>query len=411
MESTMNILILLSFIFEVSILTYFEKKIWNTIYTPLNFLMLPYTLVLLVTLCVSGNMGFVDFYYPSILLWSVGLIIFFLPSLVLGMIFNKEYRKPLYILEDFEIRRPFLILMQIIALLFIMRFIMVFRSSEFIVGSDEFGEELCKDGFWGHLRVFTTALLILLIYKIDRAHKSYFIYITIFILIGLLYQVKGWIIIPCVAGVSLRLLSGKMKLKVSLILKILLAGFLLFQVSYILTFAVAGDSEVGWEIVEYIAGHFFHYFTSGTFGLSMDMQNDFMDRRGIEVIFTPLYNIFSQFTGDELISPINPVYYNPGLDLTNVRTFFGTLYINTTLVQAFIYTLVLSTFVYLIKILSILSHEVIIYAIYLFFCSLLAMGWFEFYFFHLDVIEVPIFLGVIYLIRKCRFNLYDICLK
>mgnify|MGYP003330486641 CR=1 FL=1 len=81
MGDILDSLILLTFLLEVAVLLYIELKAWKTLYTPLIFLMLPYTVILLISIAISGNWGFVDFYYPSILFWSVGLFLFSIPSL------------------------------------------------------------------------------------------------------------------------------------------------------------------------------------------------------------------------------------------------------------------------------------------------------------------------------------------
>lgn len=406
MESIMNILILVSFILEVFVLVYLEKKIWNTLYTPLNFLILPYTLVLLITVGVAGKMGFVNFYYPSILLWSIGMICFFIPSCFLGIIFNKKYGPPISKVEAFNFNIFLIGLIQLIIFLFVIRFVLLFQSSEFIVGSDDFGEQYCGGGFWGHLRILTSPLLILLIYSVNKQHKIYWIYIFCLLFVNMLYQVKGWVIIPCVAGVALRLYTYKLKLKPSLLFKVFLLGFFIFQLSYSLILVVAGDSEMSWEFIEAVSGHFFHYLTSGTFGLSMDMENFFPDRRTIEIVLAPFFNIYNVFSGNEMVSFLNPLFYNPGLDLTNVRTFFGTLFINTTFFQFILYILVLSCIMYFLRIISVLSHNLIINVIYIFLCSLLSMGWFDFYFISLDIIEVPVFLLILMMLQRLYWK-YD----
>ena len=58
---------------EVLLLAFAERKLWNTWFTPLNCLSVPYAVVLAICLCVDGNMGFVPFYYPSVWVWVVGL--------------------------------------------------------------------------------------------------------------------------------------------------------------------------------------------------------------------------------------------------------------------------------------------------------------------------------------------------
>ena len=76
----MNIFLLLILCMEAVLLFLIEKKLWKTILTPLNFLMLPYMLVLGFTLIVSGRWGIADFYYPSLVPWIAGLPLFAIPG-------------------------------------------------------------------------------------------------------------------------------------------------------------------------------------------------------------------------------------------------------------------------------------------------------------------------------------------
>ena len=73
-----------------------------------------------------------------------------------------------------------------------------------------------------------------------------------------------------------------------------------------------------------------------------------------------------------------------------MRTFFGTLYIYSDAWQFITYTLFLSTFIYAWKVATILRRSVYLDIILFYYCGLLMMGWFEFYFFHLDTIEIPL---------------------
>ena len=93
MGSFGNLLILVTYIVEVSLLIYLEVKTWKTLYTPFSFLVLPYTVVLLISISVAGNFNFVEFYYPSILIWCGGMLLFAIPSLTLGALL-AFYGKP-----------------------------------------------------------------------------------------------------------------------------------------------------------------------------------------------------------------------------------------------------------------------------------------------------------------------------
>ena len=100
MSNFTDVLYLIAILLESALLLYLECKIWKTLYTPFNFLMLPYLIVLLITIFLAGKLGFVEFYYPSIFIWNVGLLIFFLPlcTIMVPMIAlgKKKMRSPTF---------------------------------------------------------------------------------------------------------------------------------------------------------------------------------------------------------------------------------------------------------------------------------------------------------------------------
>lgn len=390
MGCVQDILILLSFLLEVAVLFYLEMKAWKSVYTPLNFLMLPYTIILLITIVISGNWGFVELYYPSIMVWSVGLLIFSIPSYIFAYALQK-HQIP-FESKFYETRIPmFLIGIAVFAILLFVLRLKSMLGGPLVIGSEEFGEEFCGGGFWGHLRHLLMALLVLLIYMVDKKNRWLWLIILPILVIVFLYLVKGWVIIPCIAGIALRLLSGKTKLKLSLLLYLLLGALLIFLGTYIMILAVSRDRELNSEIFSFIFGHFFHYLTSGIYGLAIDALNGFPDAGSFDNLWIPIINIMNVISGeDDLMSPINLYYYNTGLSLTNVRTFFGTIYIYSNHFEFLIYVLLSSTLMYCLKMATIKWRNIYVYAIYFFECGLLAMGWFEFYFFHLTVFEIPV---------------------
>lgn len=384
-----DILILISFLIEVSVLFYLEMKSWKTLYTPLNFLMLPYVIVLFISIAISGNFGFVEFYYPSILLWSVGLLIFAIPSFVLAFLLQRAKLPQESVVSEVEMPQWIVLLSFSVVLLFLWRFKSLYGGA-YVIGSRDFGDALCGDGFWGHLRHLALAILILAIYFLDK-HRRWLWFIIIPLLgVAFLYQVLGWIIVPCLGGIALRLYTGKTKLNLALLLYIVLGGSLVFLVSYVVSLVVVAENDLDNDVFVFIFKHFVHYLTSGTLGLSVDMERGFPDAGNFEVIWSPIVNIINLIVGEEeIISPVNPLYYNTGLNLTNVRTFFGTLYIYTNFIEYVVYILLSSSLMYLLKLATIRWNNVYVYAAYFFECGLLAMGWFEFYYFHLVVFELP----------------------
>lgn len=384
---------------EVCVLLFLEIKTWKTIYTPLTFLILPFMLIVALTIGASGQLGFVNFYYPSLMLWIVGLPIFAIPSFVLG-VFMQRVGYPLNAAVR-ELSMPKLLVWIALALcvLFLYRIYTYTGASQHYIGSDDFGLEFAGQGMWGHLRILTLPLLIAAIYYVGCENRWLWLVIVIFLFVGVLYNVKGWMIIPCVAGLALRLYSGKTKLKLSFVLYLLLGGLGVFMFAYLVLPMIAAEKEeVTTDMLTYVFEHFIHYLTSGTMGLSVDMQLGFPDAGDFETIWAPIINLINAITGkDELVSPINPYYYHTGINITNVRTFFGTLYIYTSGLQFVWYILLSSTMMYFLKLATIKWNNIYMYVIYFFECGLLAMGWFEFYYFHLVVFELPVIVALLWL--------------
>ena len=414
MSNWTEILYLIAILIESALLFYLECKIWKTLYTPLNFLMLPYLIVLLITIMVAGSeLGFVEFYYPSILIWNFGLLIFFLPSLVIGflMAYNRKNVVSQHPNDNIPVTIKFLLI--ILALLFFVRLRSSLGSSvEGEVGSTEFIDEFSGGGLWGHLRILTLPMLMMSIYYVSKKRWWLWPVILIFLSVSILNQVVGWIVIPVFGAIVMRVYAGKTRLTLKLVLFALAGAFLVFFAAYALAILVVQSRGVDDVFLDFIFMHFLHYLTSGVLGFSMDMQSNFPDAGIFETLWAPILNIANVVVGsDEMISPVNPYYYNSGINMTNVRTFFGTIHIYTTSLQFVVYILLSSTLMYFLKLATIKWKNIYVYVIYFFECGLLAMGWFEFYYFHLVVFELPVMVALLWFLEWVLRNKKDSCYK
>ena len=388
----MGWLILLTLLIEVGVLLYLEVKAWNTFFSPLVFLMLPYVAVLFVTIAIAGRMGFVDFYYPSIVYWNAGLLLFAIPSYAMGFVLQKHNKPVGRPIDDGEGMPDIVVVLSVImCLAFLYRLKQTLGSSSATFGTDEFGMDYDGHGLWAHLSKFNLPLLILCIYYADRRKWWLWIIIITLVFITFIHQVKGWVIIPCVTGLAMRLYSGKTHLNAKFLFFLAIGAVAVFLVSYILSLVVGGNAMLGGAILEFILRHFVHYLTSGVLGFSMDLAAGMPDKGNMDVLFAQFVNLTNVLTGnDEIISQVNGVFFHTGLNNTNVRTMFGTIAVYTNPGQFIFVTLLLSTVIYSLKVLSIRFGNIYLNIIYFFECAMLCMGWFEYYFFHLDVIEVPV---------------------
>ena len=360
--------ILLILLMEVTLLTWVEYRAWKTLYTPLCALMLPYTFVLLVTVCIAGNFGYVAFNYESLWVWIYGLPLFALPSYAFAAIISRKVENEKTPTSDISLTSHLSpltskfppVLLFICAIVVLMLFAKLYTTLSaglFLFGTDEFADEFSGHGLWAHIRT----LLI--------------------------------IVIPIFAALLMRLYTGKTRMGLRLILIMVGLAVILFFLIYMVIPIMGNGSAADMKLVQFVAEHIVHYFTSGTMGWSFDIDQNMPDRKDFEYIVAPVVNIVHAIKGEELVSVVNRYYWCTGTDvatLTNVRTFFGTLFIYSDAWQFITYTLFLSTFIYAWKVATILRPSVYLNIILFYYCGLLMMGWFEFYFFHLDAIEIPL---------------------
>ena len=396
--------ILLILLMEVTLLTWVEYRAWKTLYTPLCALMLPYTFVLLVTVCIAGNFGYVAFNYESLWVWIYGLPLFALPSYAFAAIISRKVENEKTPTSDISLTSHLSpltskfppVLLFICAIVVLMLFAKLYTTLSaglFLFGTDEFADEFSGHGLWAHIRTLLIPLIILMFYQVGKGCRWLWIPIALMLILQFVNMVKGTIVIPIFAALLMRLYTGKTRMGLRLILIMVGLAVILFFLIYMVIPIMGNGSAADMKLVQFVAEHIVHYFTSGTMGWSFDIDQNMPDRKDFEYIVAPVVNIVHAIKGEELVSVVNRYYWCTGTDvatLTNVRTFFGTLFIYSDAWQFITYTLFLSTFIYAWKVATILRPSVYLNIILFYYCGLLMMGWFEFYFFHLDAIEIPL---------------------
>ncbi|MCM1169148.1 MAG: DUF6337 family protein [Bacteroides sp.] len=395
----MNIFLFLVLLAEVVLLFRLEKKIWHTLYTPLNFLMLPYSAVLGITLLLSGHLGLAEFYYPSLIPWIIGLPLFAVP----GWLFflyerrsahrNKTERILLLNEKSYNNKTyPFkIVLATFIIIALGCRLVVLLLQGKGMIGNEAFGHLFAGKGWAGHLLLLGTALMILMLFE-NRCWITWLI--SVFIIFFLfVYQVKSWIILPLLTVFFALLINWKIKLNLKYLMWAGIGATTVFFVSYLLIY-VSGNSlfpestTLGTQIKS-IAGLFVHYVTSGTMGLSIDMQQGVLEEPDLHYIFAPFYNCWYFLTGQARISGINPTFLHSGINLTNVRSFFGTLFVFTRPAGFAVCCLLFGTASQYVFFFFRRYGSVCTTLLYAWLCTVLFMGWFEYLFCLLTVFEIP----------------------
>ncbi|MDE7101759.1 MAG: hypothetical protein K2O37_03080, partial [Bacteroidales bacterium] len=349
---------------EVLILAFAERKLWNTWFTPLNCLSVPYAVVLTLALCFDGRMGFVPFYYPSIWVWVVGLAVFFVPSCILGLLQRRKNPNEFEAAKGFTVSPFTLRILEYVTwgifALFLFWFFYLKYAKGLIPGGERFAQAWASRGFFGHLSIILIGLNIFWLFSADKEHKRYWLYVFGFFCVALLYLSKIWFLLPMAAGLLLRLLTGKSKFGIKVILASVFTGLAFFFATYWLTLYVAYEEKLveaaiekkaaevavekktveektdavatekkpvvievkekqadidvekikqkvadrkqqtGYktEVSSFIGQHAVIYMVAGVDGLSEDLAQNILEDRDLEKIYAPFINIGKRFTGN-----------------------------------------------------------------------------------------------------------------
>jgi hypothetical protein len=160
---------------------------------------------------------------------------------------------------------------------------------------------------------------------------------------------------------------------------------------------------------DFLFKHMIKYAFSGILGLS-----EFI-RKGLEIVIDgtflirPAENIINVITNQPVSSVIQKIMVNISgnkvePNLTNVRTFFGTVYVNSGIIISIIYILILSTIIYYFYISSILRKNKWVILFSSLVLGALVMGWFDFYFNTLNFFEIPVYILILNFISKLRLR-------
>ena len=381
----MDILILFLFVIEIFILIKVDRILFGTFLTPISALSIPYIIIVFLTYLVGPSFGFVEFYYKSILFWMLGLFVFWLPGVLIAIFAIRKtniYSYP-FNFQQTSKSKPTLFLSYIVIIILILSVIKSMQSGK--IGSPSFQQSF-GTGISGHVLLLSRLLYIYLI--IDYSRKN-IVPIFLFLVLYLLYGAKSWILIPTIAGIFARLIIYKKNIQISLIIKIVVSGLILFYLSYRIVLGPNMPFSFAYK-------HFFTYLFSGTLGWSEYIRQN--GEMGIDnlMLINPLVNIYSKISGIKLQSISSDVFTYIGSDAyPNVKTFFGTIFMYAGIKLGIIYIFICGIVTYLFLTLTIKTGDKMMLALYMLYLSALIFAWFDLYFNNLFFLEVP-FIGIIF---------------
>lgn len=390
MQSVTDIFILLAFLSEVVFLAGLEKRMWGTIYTPLNILMIPTALVVLISIWAVQTFSLYPFYAPSLFIWMAGLAFFAIPSIFFRKMAVVDYAESSLPIPELPSPKLVFIGGMAICLLFLFHMRSMMSNTISAVGSDEFSDEVSTHGIWGHLFCLVMFSNILSTLYLSKKRWHFIILLLLGLVVCVINQVKSWVLIPLFAGIILNVMTGRIHLNWRLLLFVTLGGTGFFFLSYYLSLVVSTDKELTDNVIFFIFKNFAHYITSGVLGLSMDMDLGGLEQRDEGYLFVTFVNIYNAIAGNPLQSAVNPIFLGttwPTLG-TNVRTFMGTAYVFSSPFLFPIIIMAVSSVAYWLRMRLLRSKSFGWFLANAWMCAILAMAWFDWDFFHLRIYEI-----------------------
>ncbi len=132
------------------------------------------------------------------------------------------------------------------------------------------------------------------------------------------------------------------------------------------------------------------------------MRQGILEEPDLQHVLTPLYNFWYLVTGQPIVSGRNTEFLYTGITGTNVRSFFGTLFIFTKPWGFAICTLLYGTACHFFFRLFRQRKTSCALLLYAWVCMVSAMGWFDFLPYLSNVFEIPFWIFIIdYLQNLC----------
>lgn len=378
----MGYLILVIFVVEIFVLAILDRMLFGTYITPITVLSFPYLFIVLLAIIFGPGLGFFPFYYPSLWIWIIGLPIFWIPGFILATVFLQKtniYNYPYSVITNIKLDNLIINLSYLTIVILVYGFLNAYSKTK--IGSANF-ESAFGSGIVGHTLLISKLFFI---YLIVRFRKINLVPLSILIFFYFSYGGKGWIFIPLISGILIRVLLRKTSLSFSLITKVLVLVFIVFYIVYRIALGPAMPFS-------FVFTQVFRYAFAGVLGLSEYIKQQCDVGINPTAIINPIINIYYKFSGSGVLNTFENIMTNIGNGAsTNVKTFFGTIYIYAGPAWGCFFSFIIGTFSYLFLITTIKTKNIIFLIIYGTFLTMFLFGWFDTYSSNLFFYEFPVF--------------------
>jgi hypothetical protein len=398
-----------------------ERRVFGTWITPVSTLAWPFIAVATLA-SLAVRIGFLAVNPALVLLWTLGVTVIGMTGMVLYMPFQqsglrRRLTTSLALLDSEQRSAP--LVMGAVALLLLFH---LYASAGILLSSSGLDALAIDDaldplgtGLLGHTALLRMTLTIYLIGTASRVFSVKAALAAVSVLLALVTAAKSWALVPLLAGIYYRVLTGRTRLRPRLLLGIALAGILIFAGAYLVRWALVNPelitSRSAWS---FLLRHYLNYIFAGVLAGSEAMRvgREALVSQGPVTVLAPVVNLFlavARQTGyeAELVSNISRNWMPISRDLmlsSNVLTLYGSLWLNLGWAGALLYSGGLAIVVYGTSLWAHRAGNTWLVVLTTFLFALLSLSWFETYFWHLNTIEVPVFCIILFLLTTVRLG-------
>jgi oligosaccharide repeat unit polymerase len=368
-----------------------EKRLFPSRITPFLCLSLPFIVVTLLAKILSPILKFVSLNIDTVFILTIYLIIFWIGGLFAWKSFSfLKLKKIAHDNIKYEkiYEKRILVWSVLLSLFLIYSANMIMRNYGNImaVDPDVFAQDFGK-GIYGWVRILCVIFMIYIIGTVKLNKKITIIALIITIIPFILYQVKGILLIPLVAGIIYRIVLKKDKITVYRLSQLAIIFIFFFLLTYMVPYIIAGRYDLIFNkyFIFYQLRHIFKNLFSGILAFSEAIRlNLSIPENEKYTVFAPIYNVLRRFIGGERM--YNLTQYFVTIDLlnqssgSNVHTVFGTLYLFIGPIFTGITSFIMGFVGYLFYRLANSLNNFWLTINYSFYCSILFFGWFDYYF-------------------------------
>lgn len=399
----------------------YEYKRYKSYFTPSIILIVPFYIVLTLALTVGPLLGFYQVDYRVMLIWFVGVSLFWLTGYFVmktpkprfkTLIKTTQSNEKKHVMIGDLLRQRKIITILSYSILGV-SFVYLFISLSRFTGEGDFNE-FFDGGIFAHLRILICLAIIVHFGLFSKKRLRYGVFILLALVFLLLTSVpKMDLVLTLCASVIFKMYVYNIKVSK---VKLLLFGIFMYimaMMTYIIEFTVIRGEQFSFDMILFTLKHVMIYFMGGVIsgGGYLDLNLPTIGfRRLLQPVLTILnfvtFNVFSDFLmGDLQSGSFSDIMMPIGEGVsTNVSTLFVEVYLVVGPVGLILICILLSLVVHKLFTYFISNKSVWLTIAYSYVVIGLAIGWFSWSYALLRYWEIAFFCIVFHFIYKYYKN-------